>query len=64
MLAVEKKETVEAPRIQEQDDFLKLFSHRYDCLWARHPQPDWRTESRYPRSDRLIDQGAHLFGVR
>jgi hypothetical protein len=54
--------------IQEQDDFLALFPHRYDYLWAEHPEPgerpDRKTESRHPLRDRLIQQGAYLYGVR
>jgi len=55
--------------IQEStDSFLSLFPHRYDYLWADHPQPkerpDWKTESRHPLSDRLIQQGSYLYGVR
>lgn len=50
------------------DEFLALWPHRYDYLWAEHPhpneRPDWKTESRYPLSDRLIQQGAYLYGVR
>ncbi|MGI0486389.1 hypothetical protein ACN4EK_13195 [Pantanalinema rosaneae CENA516] len=55
--------------IQEWGDaFLALWPHRYDYLWAEHPNPDerpeWKTESRYPLSDRLIQQGSYLYGVR
>ncbi len=55
--------------IQEWDDeFLSLFSHRYDYIWAEHPDPkgkvEWKTESRHPLSDRLVHQGAYLYGVR
>lgn len=54
--------------MQEQDDFLALFPHRYDFIYAAHPnpgdRPKWQTESRYPLSDRLIQQGAYLYGVR
>ena len=54
--------------VQEQDKFLALFPHRYDYLGAEHPdpgeRPDWKTESRHPLSDRLIQQGAYLYGVR
>lgn len=55
--------------VQEWDDpFLALWLHRFDFLWAEHPQPgaqpDWQTETRYPLSDRLIQQGAYLYGVR
>jgi hypothetical protein len=50
------------------DQFLKLFPHRYDFLYAPHPKPgdrpDWRTESRHPLSDRLINQATYLYGVR
>jgi hypothetical protein len=50
------------------DDYLAIWNHRYDFLCAPHPdpgqKPDWKTESRYPLSDRLIDQGAFLYGVR
>lgn len=54
--------------IQEQDDFLALFAHRFDYIWADHPdpgqRPDWKTERRHLLSDRLIQQGAYLYGVR
>jgi len=54
--------------IQEQDEFLALFPHRYDYIWAEYPAPgedtDWKTESRHLLSDRLIQQGAYLYGVR
>ena len=50
------------------DEFLSLFPHRYDYIYAEHPEPnvppDWRTESRYPLSDRILCQGSYLFGVR
>ena len=50
------------------DDFLALWPHRYDFLYAPHPdpgqKPDWKTESGHPLSDRLIAQGAYLYGVR
>ena len=57
------------PSVQEGDDpFLALWPHRYDYLWAEHPHPDerpeWQTESRHPLSDRLLQQGAMLYGVR
>ncbi|MBD2070540.1 hypothetical protein H6F93_24005 [Leptolyngbya sp. FACHB-671] len=51
-----------------EDTFLSLFPHRFDYIWARHPDLDapveWKTESRHPLSDRLIRQGAYLYGVR
>jgi hypothetical protein len=55
--------------VTELDDrFLALFPHRGDYIWAEHPdpgdKPDWKTESRHFLSDRLIQQGAYLYGVR
>ncbi|MBW4528183.1 MAG: hypothetical protein KME18_23870 [Phormidium tanganyikae FI6-MK23] len=45
-----------------------LFPHRYDYLWAEHPapgeRPQWQTQSKHPLTDRLIQQGAFLYGVR
>ncbi len=57
------------PSVTEGDDpFLALWPHRYDYLWAEHPEPDarpdWQTESRHPLSDRLLQAGTHLYGVR
>jgi hypothetical protein len=50
------------------DQFLALFPHRFDYIYARHPEPgqspDWQTESRHPLSDRILHQGSYLFGVR
>lgn len=55
--------------VQEWDDpFLLLFPHRYDYIWAESPDLKdsvaWKTENRHPLSDRLIQQGAYLYGVR
>ncbi|MCY7285990.1 MAG: hypothetical protein LH679_21715, partial [Cyanobacteria bacterium CAN_BIN43] len=55
--------------IQEEDNaFLALFPHRFDYIYAHHANPgdtpDWLTESRHPLSDRLIQQGGYLYGVR
>ena len=54
--------------VPEWDDFLELFPHRGSYLWAEHPgagdRPDWQTETRHLLSDRLIMQGAYLYGVR
>ncbi len=55
--------------VNEQDDeFIALFPHRFDYIYARHPEPNqspnWHTESRYPLSDRQLQQGEYLFGVR
>jgi len=53
---------------ERSDPFLALFPHRFDYIYADHPTPgtkvEWRTESRHPLSDRLIQQGAYLYGVR
>lgn len=50
------------------DQFLSLFPHRYDYIWAEHPHSsakvNWQTETRHPLSDRLIQQGSYLYGVR
>ena len=55
--------------VQELDDrFLALWPHRFDYLYAPHPapgtKPQWQTETRHPLSDRLINQGTYLYGVR
>ncbi|MEP0914176.1 hypothetical protein NDI45_25035 [Leptolyngbya sp. GB1-A1] len=55
--------------VEEHDNqYLSLFPHRGDYLYAEHPDPDespqWKTESRHFLSDRLIQQGAYLYGVR
>ena len=54
--------------VETLSDFLALFPHRYDYIYAPHPDPDtkpeWQTESRHPLTDRLIIQGAYLYGVR
>lgn len=50
------------------DSFLSIFTHRHDFIWAPHPEPDekaqWQTETRYPLSDRAIQQSDKLYGVR
>ena len=50
------------------EEYLSLFPHRWDFIWAEHPnpgdRPDWKTESRHPLSDRLIQQNGYLYGVR
>ncbi len=50
------------------DEFLVLFPHRYDYIWAEHPNPgekvEWKTETRHPLGDRVIHQGSYLYGVR
>jgi hypothetical protein len=53
---------------ERSDDFLSLFQHRFDFIFAEHPQPgdrpNWKSENRYPLSDRLLQEGASLYGVR
>ena len=50
------------------DDFLGLWPNRFDYIYAPHPdpgtKPNWKTESSHPLPDRLILQGACLYGVR
>jgi hypothetical protein len=53
---------------EENNKFLSLFPHRFDYIYAHHAKPgdtpDRLTESRHPLSDRLIQQGGFLYGVR
>ncbi|MFE4108447.1 hypothetical protein [Almyronema epifaneia] len=64
------KNAEQVPRyvLEHEDLFLKLWPHRYDYIWADYPEagekPKWHTESRHPLSDRLIQQGSYLYGVR
>ena len=48
--------------------FLALFPHRFDYIFASYADPGetlaWQTESRHPLSDRLLQQGTYLYGVR
>jgi hypothetical protein len=54
--------------VQLTDAFGGLFPHRFDFLYAPHPEPGdspaWQTETRYPLTDRLLQQGSYLYGVR
>jgi len=54
--------------VKEQEAFLALFPHRYDFIYAPHPdpkkKPDWKSEDRYPLSDRQLLKGEYLYGVR
>lgn len=55
--------------VREWDDqFLALFPHRGDYLWAEHPEPkkrpEWKTESTHLLTDRTIQKGEYLYGVR
>jgi hypothetical protein len=64
-----KTSTVRFESVCEWEDrFLSLFPHRFDYIWAAHSNADapieWKTESRHPLSDRLICQGAYLYGIR
>ncbi|BAU15969.1 hypothetical protein LEP3755_65360 (plasmid) [Leptolyngbya sp. NIES-3755] len=53
---------------EQQHSFFALFPHRYDFIWAEHAPPqrsvEWQTERCYPLSDRHINQGSYLYGVR
>jgi hypothetical protein len=48
--------------------FFALFPHRFDYIYAPHPEPGttphWQTESRHLLTDRLLSQGSYLYGVR
>ena len=54
--------------VETLDSFRALWRHRFDYIYAPHPDPDtkpnWQTETRYPLSDRILIQGTYLFGVR
>lgn len=54
--------------IPEAEPLLNLFPHRWDFIYTNHSKgmrkPTWKTESRHSLSDRLVLQGAHLYGVR
>ena len=54
--------------VEEKEAFLTLFPHRYDFIYAPHPnpkgKPNWRSENRYPLSDRQLLKGEYLYGVR
>ena len=69
MSASPRTQTTSFECVQEMDrEFLELFSHRWDYLYAEHPEPEarpnWNTETRYPLSDRMMQQGKYLYGVR
>jgi hypothetical protein len=45
--------------------FLGLFPYRHDYIHAKHGfNAEWRTNTKHALSDRLINQGAQLYGVR
>jgi hypothetical protein len=50
------------------ETFLSLWPHRFDFIFASHPEPGekphWKTETKYPLRDRVIEQGSALYGVR
>lgn len=55
--------------VEDQSDrFFNLFPHRFDYIYAEHPDParspNWQTERRHPLSSRVFQQGRYLFGVR
>jgi hypothetical protein len=64
-----KPSSLQSQYVEEGNNkFFSLFPHRFDYIYARHPNPgdspDWQTESRHPLGDRLIQQGGYLYGVR
>ena len=68
-MSLESQEIEQFHYVSEwKDEFLSLFPHRYDYIYASHSipgsAPNWQTESRHPLSDRILQQGAYLFGVR
>ena len=67
-LAKRKKATGFGSVTERDNPFLALWPHRFDYLFASHPnpgeKPNWQTESRHPLHDRLILQGSDLYGVR
>jgi hypothetical protein len=69
MVALTQPKTEAFKYVREWNDrFLELFPHRGDYLYAAHPKPEtrpeWKTESRHLLSDRQIQQGEYLYGVR
>ena len=60
-------DTIFSP-VKETSGLLGLFPHRWDFLYAKHTKPgetpEWKTENRYPLSDRKILEGRELYGVR
>ena len=52
--------------VPESSSFLDLFPHRFDFIRSPHGgmKPSWKSISGYSLSDRLIHQGAYLYGVR
>jgi hypothetical protein len=68
-MIVARSESRQFAYIEEwEEEFLQLFPHRYDYIWAANlpvgSKPEWQTESRHPLSDRLLLQGSYLYGVR
>jgi hypothetical protein len=49
-----------------EETFFGLFPHRFDYIYAphSHSSPDWQTQRRHPLTDRLLQQGSFLYGVR
>ena len=60
--------TVTSQTVPEIDPFLILFPHRWDYIFAPHPRPDespkWQSEDRFQISDRHLQEGRYLYGVR
>lgn len=63
MTLSQKTDSAILRRIDE--EFLKLFPHRYDYIHSTHGiQPQWKTETRHPLHNSLIEQGSGIYGVR
>ena len=65
---MQMKNSLSFKGVREWDNkFLSLFPHRFDYIWAEHPNPgakvEWKTETRHSLSDRVIHQGSYLYGV-
>ena len=73
-MQAEAKQSQRSPfkALQDPDEFTQLFiepnGNPWDFIYAPHPgpgaKPEWKTESEFPLTDRLIRQGAYLYGVR
>lgn len=54
------------PEVDE--EFLRIWPHRFDFLYANHPEPgekpNWQTDKRHRLNDRPIKEGRYLYGVR
>jgi hypothetical protein len=62
MTLYQKTDAVFLPATEE---FLAIFNHRFDYIYSeRGIQPQWKTESRHPLHNSLIEQASQIYGVR